>query len=139
MNNTAPEIVVFNDVTTPEWFDNAYYGNLKRGYGLLSSDQNLYLDDRTKWIVESMIYDESAFFDAFASAMEKLGTVGVKTGRDGEVRLQFSSTGKTADTNMEKMRCLFFIRLSAVTLSYNQIEEVASGETIVPWTDLWQN
>lgn len=81
-----PTMSVFNDVMTPGKFDNMYYQNLEKGLGLLASDQILYSDPRTKVFVELFARNQTAFFNAFAHAMEKLGTVGVKVGRKGEVR-----------------------------------------------------
>ncbi|KAG6768320.1 hypothetical protein POTOM_027228 [Populus tomentosa] len=43
-----PTVVALNDVTTPFIFDNAYYHNLKKGLGLLASDQMLVLDPLTR-------------------------------------------------------------------------------------------
>lgn len=81
------DVVVPFDVTTPFNFDNAYYGNLKKNMGLLATDQALYLDPRTRPIVEAHGNDMSKFFDAFSEAMGKLGSVGVKRGtRHGEIR-----------------------------------------------------
>ncbi|XP_078431346.1 peroxidase 31-like [Wolffia australiana] len=81
-----PTVAVFNDVMTPNKFDNVYYRNLKRGLGLMASDQALYLDPRTRPLVELYAADEAAFFSDFARAMEKLSLFGVKTGGSGEVR-----------------------------------------------------
>lgn len=76
----------FNDVLTPSKFDNMYYQNLLRGLGLLSSDQALYDDPRTKQFVQLYATNQTVFFKDFASAMEKLSILGAKTGRKGEVR-----------------------------------------------------
>ncbi|KAF8390350.1 hypothetical protein HHK36_024875 [Tetracentron sinense] len=81
-----PTMSAFNDVMTPNKFDNMYFQNLPRGLGLLASDRALYGDERTKPFVEMYAKDQSAFFEAFARAMEKLSVYGVKTGREGEVR-----------------------------------------------------
>ncbi|KAL6873861.1 hypothetical protein ACP4OV_013943 [Aristida adscensionis] len=76
----------FLDAATPLQFDNAYYGNLRRGWGLLGSDQALYADPRSRAAVERYAADERAFFDDFAAAMTRLGRVGVRTAADGEIR-----------------------------------------------------
>ncbi|KAL2240487.1 peroxidase 31 [Sesamum indicum] len=81
-----PTLSVFNDVMTPNKFDNMYYNNVKKGLGLLSSDHALSSDARTRGYVELYSRDQNAFFQAFARAMEKLSVYGVKTGRRGEVR-----------------------------------------------------
>ncbi|KAH6830238.1 Peroxidase superfamily protein [Perilla frutescens var. hirtella] len=81
-----PTLSVFNDVITPNKFDNVYYNNVKKGLGLLSSDHGLSSDPKTRGFVELYSRDQNAFFRAFASAMEKLSVYGVKTGRRGEIR-----------------------------------------------------
>ncbi|KAM3362203.1 peroxidase 19 [Capsicum galapagoense] len=81
------DIVAPFDVTTPFSFDNAYYGNLEAKLGLLASDQALSLDPRTKSLVQELAKDKHKFFQAFATAMDKLGSIGVKRGRKhGEFR-----------------------------------------------------
>ena len=80
-NNVQP-----NDVSTPQTFDNAYYQNLQKGFGLLSTNQILALDTNTKGYVNSMAEDQKVFFQHFVRAMVKLGETGVKTGKDGEIR-----------------------------------------------------
>ncbi|WOL06538.1 peroxidase 31-like [Canna indica] len=79
-------VSVFNDIMTPGKFDNIYYLNLKRGLGLLASDHALVADARTKPFVDLYAANQSAFFGDFSRAMVKLSLVGVKTGRNGEVR-----------------------------------------------------
>ncbi|GER35772.1 peroxidase superfamily protein [Striga asiatica] len=81
-----PDLSVVNDIMTPHTFDNMYYSNVKKGLGLLSSDLALSSDPRTRNYVDLYSKNQSAFFDAFAKAMEKLSVYGVKTGRQGEVR-----------------------------------------------------
>ncbi|CAL5037769.1 unnamed protein product [Urochloa decumbens] len=81
-----PTIAVFNDIMTPGKFDNMYFANLQRGLGLLSTDQELWSDPRTRPFVQRYAANQSAFFADFARAIVKLGVMGVKTGRDGEVR-----------------------------------------------------
>ncbi|XP_010518676.1 PREDICTED: peroxidase 65-like [Tarenaya hassleriana] len=79
-------IAAFNDVMTPGKFDNMYYKNLRRGLGLLASDHVLFKDNRTRKFVELYAANQTAFFNDFARAMEKLGSVGVKGDGEGEVR-----------------------------------------------------
>jgi peroxidase len=79
-------IAVNMDPVSPITFDNKYYSNLQYGLGLFTSDQVLYTDDSTKPIVNKFAADQKAFFDAFVTAMLKLGRLGVKTGTDGEIR-----------------------------------------------------
>ncbi|OVA14361.1 Plant peroxidase [Macleaya cordata] len=79
-------VSVFNDIMTPNKFDNMYYQNLPRGLGLLASDRGLFGDARTKPFVERFAANQTVFFNSFAYAMEKLSRVGVKSGKKGEVR-----------------------------------------------------
>uniref|UniRef100_M4DZZ3 Peroxidase n=1 Tax=Brassica campestris TaxID=3711 RepID=M4DZZ3_BRACM len=86
-NHTVDDtIAAFNDVMTPGKFDNMYFKNLKRGLGLLASDHLLIKNNSTKPFVDLYATDEKAFFEDFARAMEKMGTVGVKGDGEGEVR-----------------------------------------------------
>lgn len=71
--------------STASTFDNNYYKQLLAGKGVFGSDQALYGDYRTKWMVESFANDQSLFFKEFAASMVKIGNVGVM--EHGEVRL----------------------------------------------------
>jgi peroxidase len=81
-----PTLSVFNDVMTPNKFDNKYYENLPKGLGILSSDRGLAMDSRTKGFVYKFASNQDAFFEAFALAMEKLSVYGVKSGKRGQIR-----------------------------------------------------
>ena len=81
-----PTLSVFNDIMTPNKFDNLYYQNLPKGLGLLESDHGLHSDVRSRRFVEMYARDQNLFFKDFARAMEKLGVYGIKTGRRGEIR-----------------------------------------------------
>lgn len=74
------------DPTTPNTFDNAYYKNLQQGKGLFVSDQILFTDSRSRNTVNLFASNNDAFKQAFATAMTKLGRVGVLTGNQGEIR-----------------------------------------------------
>lgn len=74
--------------STSSTFDNDYYKQMMGGKGLFGSDQALFGDSRTRWIVEAFGRDEGLFFREFAASMEKLGQVGVKANKDGEVRME---------------------------------------------------
>lgn len=74
------------DPNTPRTFDNVYYKNLQQGKGLFTSDQVLFTDSRSKFTVDAWASNSQAFQNAFISAMTKLGRVGVKTGRNGNIR-----------------------------------------------------
>ncbi|KAF8392872.1 hypothetical protein HHK36_021111 [Tetracentron sinense] len=84
--NVDPRIAINMDPTTPRSFDNAYYQNLQRGMGLFSSDQSLFTDSRSKNFVNLFASNNTAFQQAFVTAITKLGRVGVKTGNQGEIR-----------------------------------------------------
>lgn len=81
-----PTLSIFNDIMTPNKFDNVYYSNLPKGLGVLKSDRGLYSDPRTRPFVEAFAADQNKFFRAFAQAMQKLSLIGVQTGRKGEIR-----------------------------------------------------
>ncbi|XP_023526963.1 peroxidase 31-like [Cucurbita pepo subsp. pepo] len=81
-----PTLSVFNDIMTPNKFDNSYFQNLPRGLGILKSDHGLYSDWRTRPFVEAYAADENKFFKDFARAMEKLSNYKVITGNQGEIR-----------------------------------------------------
>ncbi|XP_031274629.1 peroxidase 63-like [Pistacia vera] len=81
-----PSLSVFNDIMTPNKFDNLYYQNLPKGLGLLETDHALFNDARTRPYVEVYAKDQNRFFKDFAGAMEKLSVYGIKTGRRGEIR-----------------------------------------------------
>uniref|UniRef100_A0A0E0DZN6 peroxidase n=1 Tax=Oryza meridionalis TaxID=40149 RepID=A0A0E0DZN6_9ORYZ len=82
-----PTIAAFNDVMTPGRFDNMYFVNLRRGLGLLATDQELYGDARTRPHVERYAANETAFFADFARAAQRLSHHGVKNGANGESSL----------------------------------------------------
>ncbi|CAN6228446.1 unnamed protein product [Urochloa humidicola] len=81
-----PTVSIFNDIVTPRDFDEAYYKNLPRGLGLLASDAALWEYPPTRVFAERYAGNRTAFFEDFAAAMQRLGAVGVKTGRQGVVR-----------------------------------------------------
>ncbi|KAK6913164.1 hem peroxidase [Dillenia turbinata] len=81
-----PTLSVFNDIMTPNKFDNMYFQNLPKGLGLLASDRAMYSDPRTRYHADLYAKDQNAFFEAFGKAMEKLSVYGVKLGENGEIR-----------------------------------------------------
>lgn len=83
-----PTISIFNDIVTPREFDELYFKNLPRGLGLLASDAALWEYAPTRVFVQRYADNRTAFFHDFAAAMQRLGTLGVKTGRQGVVRRQ---------------------------------------------------
>uniref|UniRef100_A0ACD5Y3E7 Uncharacterized protein n=1 Tax=Avena sativa TaxID=4498 RepID=A0ACD5Y3E7_AVESA len=84
--DVGPTIAVDMDPVTPTVFDNAYYANLARGLGLFASDQALHDGAASRPAVEGFARNQTLFFEAFKEAMVKLGRVGVKSGRRGEIR-----------------------------------------------------
>lgn len=74
--------------STSSTFDNDYYKRIIMGKGVFGSDQALFGDYRTRWIVDSFAKDEKLFFREFAASMVKLGNVGVI--EDGEIRVKCS-------------------------------------------------
>ncbi|MED6145060.1 Peroxidase 16 [Stylosanthes scabra] len=88
--NVDPRVALALDPFTPQTFDNQYFKNLQQGMGLLSSDQVLFTDPRSRDTVNLFASNEQAFHDAFVTAITKLGRVGVKTGNQGEIRVDCS-------------------------------------------------
>ncbi|KAM1174964.1 hypothetical protein ACFX2I_027425 [Malus domestica] len=84
--NVDPDIAIDMDPTTPRKFDNVYFQNLVEGKGLFTSDQVLYTDSRSQPTVRTWAKNNAAFNQAFITAMTKLGRVGVKTGKNGNIR-----------------------------------------------------
>ncbi|CAL5077372.1 unnamed protein product [Urochloa decumbens] len=84
--NVDPRAAVSMDPVTPVAFDNQYFKNLQAGKGLLSSDQVLYTDPRSRPTVDAWAQSSAAFNRAFITAMTKLGRVGIKAGAQGNIR-----------------------------------------------------
>ncbi|KAJ4878658.1 Peroxidase 73 [Raphanus sativus] len=81
-----PRIAINMDPVTPRTFDNVYYKNLQQGKGLFTSDQVLFTDRRSRPTVDAWANSSPAFNAAFIKAMTKLGRVGIKVGRNGNIR-----------------------------------------------------
>ncbi|KAG9454517.1 hypothetical protein H6P81_007421 [Aristolochia fimbriata] len=80
------EVVVTFD-GTPFVFDNLYYKTLKQRKALLTSDQTLLSGGGSiRKAVSRYARNQTLFFQEFAAAMQKFGSVGVLTGAQGEVR-----------------------------------------------------
>ncbi|XP_076912043.1 peroxidase 7-like [Bidens hawaiensis] len=78
---------VYLDAITPKAFDVQYYRNLKKKMGLLSTDQLLYSDSRTKPITDALSYQSSLFSNQFSVSMVKLANIlDVKSQDNGEIR-----------------------------------------------------
>jgi len=73
------------DLVSPTKFDSQYFKNIVNKMGLLTSDQSMWVDSRTKGAVRANT--DSATFNAnFAQAMVALSQVDVLTGSAGEIR-----------------------------------------------------
>ncbi|CAA6667739.1 unnamed protein product [Spirodela intermedia] len=72
-------------------FDTQIYANIRAGFAVLQSDAALYSHAATRPIVDSYLRSPAAFPGDFAAAIVKLGTVGVLTGSQGEIRNVCSS------------------------------------------------
>nr|DAD41465.1 TPA_asm: hypothetical protein HUJ06_015788 [Nelumbo nucifera] len=84
--NVDPRIAINMDPNTPRIFDNVYYKNLQQGKGLFTSDQVLFSDPRSRPTVNAWASNSAAFQQAFVTAINKLGRVGVKTRGNGNIR-----------------------------------------------------
>ncbi|XP_057792533.1 peroxidase 3 [Salvia miltiorrhiza] len=80
-------VIVEMDPGSFRTFDLSYYKLVLKRRGLFQSDAALLTDSRTKSFI-TQILDGSLnnFYQEFASSMEKMGRVGVKTGSVGEIR-----------------------------------------------------
>nr|XP_043640170.1 peroxidase 12-like [Erigeron canadensis] len=74
------------DIRSPNVFDNKYFVDLMNKQGVLTSDQDLYTDKRTRDIVTSFAINQTLFFEKFVNVMIKMGQMQVLTGTQGEVR-----------------------------------------------------
>ncbi|KAL0917631.1 hypothetical protein M5K25_012707 [Dendrobium thyrsiflorum] len=79
------------DIRSPNVFDNKYYVDLLNRQGLFTSDEDLYVDSRTKQRVLDFALNQSFFFERFAFSMVKMGQLGVLTGGNGEIRSNCSA------------------------------------------------
>ncbi|CAK9182313.1 unnamed protein product [Ilex paraguariensis] len=84
--NVDPRTAVGFDPNTPNTFDNVYFQNLQQGKGLLTSDQVLFTDPRSKSTVDTWAGNSPAFLAAFVRAITKMGRIGIKTGGNGNIR-----------------------------------------------------
>ncbi|KAG6659731.1 hypothetical protein I3843_03G052500 [Carya illinoinensis] len=89
--NVDPSIAIDMDPVTPRTFDNVYYQNLVAGKGLFTTDQVLFTDSESQPTVVDFANNPGAFNGAFVTAMRKLGRVGIKTGKVGEIRRDCSA------------------------------------------------
>ncbi|XP_022963802.1 cationic peroxidase 2-like [Cucurbita moschata] len=79
------------DIGSPEKFDLSFYSNLRRGGGILESDQKLWNDDSTRptvrhYLGSRILRGRSSFRVEFGKSMVKMSNIDVKTGIEGEIR-----------------------------------------------------
>lgn len=72
--------------STRNSFDNDYFNQLQRKAGVLFSDQTLFVNPRTRGIVNGYSLNQAMFFFEFQQAMVKMSLLDVKEGSKGEVR-----------------------------------------------------
>ncbi|CAN6230136.1 unnamed protein product [Urochloa humidicola] len=72
------------DVITPDTFDKQYFVDLRNRQGVLTTDQGLYGDLRTKWLVDGFADNQGWFYGQFADSMIKMSRLG--WGAPGEIR-----------------------------------------------------
>ncbi|CAI5955803.1 unnamed protein product [Closterium sp. NIES-64] len=78
--NVSSNVSMVLDIHSAARFDN------HRKFGLLTSDQVLAIDPRTKELVDQFAADKKAFFRHFHLSMLRMGAFGVLTGQQGEIR-----------------------------------------------------
>ncbi|XP_074560473.1 peroxidase P7-like [Curcuma longa] len=75
------------DTRSQDLFDNGNYQNLVVGRGLMHSDQELFNGGSQDSLVGLYSVSTFDFSRDFVAAMVKMGNIGVRTGRRGEIRL----------------------------------------------------
>ncbi|XP_057751705.1 cationic peroxidase 2-like [Arachis stenosperma] len=89
-NGGAPSKRVPLDNGSQTKFDTSYFTNVKKGRGILQSDQALWTDPSTKALVQR--YSLGLTFNVdFGNSMVKMSNIGVKTGSEGEIRKRCSA------------------------------------------------
>lgn len=80
------------DLATPNTFDGAFFSGLLSQRGVLHSDQQLFSGGGgpTDALVQTYASNAAQFRDDFAAAMVRMGSIGVLTGSQGEIRLSCS-------------------------------------------------
>ncbi|XP_021898505.1 peroxidase 12 [Carica papaya] len=78
------------DIRTPNIFDNKYYLDLMNRQGLFTSDQDLFIDQRTKGLVIEFAVNQNKFFEKFIIAMVKMSQISVLTRSQGQIRANCS-------------------------------------------------
>ncbi|KAK1283765.1 Peroxidase 5 [Acorus calamus] len=75
------------DVVSPNRLDVTYYKNLRNHKGLFTSDQTLWSDPSTASMVNRNANSRTEWASKFGAAMVKMGSIGVLTGNQGEIRM----------------------------------------------------
>ncbi|XP_055801149.1 peroxidase 57-like [Solanum dulcamara] len=88
---TSPMSTVAFDTTTQYKMDSIYYKQLAGKRGLLESDELLNEDPRTKDFIQKFGDDEMGWFNKLGKAMNKLASIQVLTGDQGQIRKQCRS------------------------------------------------
>ncbi|KAI3975866.1 hypothetical protein MKX01_030711 [Papaver californicum] len=91
------------DIRSPNVFDNKYYVDLMNRQGLFTSDQDLFMDARTKPIVTSFAVNQNLFFERFVFSMIKMGQLSVLTGNQGEIRTNCSARNPTSSSYLSSL------------------------------------
>lgn len=74
------------DPPSPLMFDISYFTNLQNHKGLLHTDEVLFTHNSTRGMVDSFASSQSKFFESFPKSMIKMTSIGVLTGKEGEIR-----------------------------------------------------
>lgn len=81
--------IVEMDPGSRKTFDLSYYTLLTKRRGLFNSDAALTTDSTSLGLINQLLSSPQSFFYAqFATSMEKMGRINVKTGSQGEIRKQ---------------------------------------------------
>lgn len=87
-NITEDSIVFMNQVSSaPFHFDNSLYHALLNEKAVLQIDQELAFTDVTSKLAAQYANNPGTFMNQFTESMIKLGSIGVLTGQEGEIRL----------------------------------------------------
>lgn len=76
---------IFLDPVTSNTMDDQIMHNIKGGFAVIASDARLYDSGSTRKVVDSYV-QSSQFVQDFATAMVRMGRIGVKVGSNGEIR-----------------------------------------------------
>ncbi|URE37409.1 peroxidase [Musa troglodytarum] len=90
---TGSDNEVDMDPPSPLTFDNSYFKSLLVNRGLFTSDQTLMSKHGTATLVKRFAKKPALFKKKFAAAMVKMGSIGVLTGEQGEIRTNCRVSG----------------------------------------------